>query len=307
MKRCSASFARIAGFTLVELLVVIAIISVLLAMLLPAVQSAREASRRSACSNNLRQLALATHNYETHNKSLPSGSRLTERQNTDGVGWRVLVLPYLEESVLYEEIGPLDNGEITNKEFATPTLFICPSTADSSAAIKGRSNYAGIAGAGATPEVIWDLDSVTYSNVYTDGIYYPESQTRFAQITDGTSQTLALGERSYITNFHIWVNGAVWKGRSKIKKISMRSTKNVRYPINADPEEFGYFSGDPLRPASDPGTLKHNDFYFSSPHPDGAHFSLADSSVQFLSDAIDINLYHDLATRDGGEVDAGDW
>ncbi len=295
------------GFTLVELLVVIAIISVLIALLLPAVQAAREATRRSACANNLRQLALATHNYETHNKALPPGSRLTDKQHKDGVGWRVLVLPYLEESPLYQEIDPQENGDMTNKDFATPAIFICPSTPNSSAASEGRSNYAGVAGAGATPESVWDLTNTFYSDVYTDGIYYPESHIRFAQISDGTSQTLALGERSYMANFHLWVTGAIWIGKSKIKEIAMHATKNVRYPINANPEQFGYFRGDPLIPASNPGTLKHNDFYYGSPHPGGAHFALADSSVQFLSDAIDINLYRDLATRDGGEVDAGGW
>ncbi len=298
---------RSIGFTLVELLVVIAIISVLLAMLLPAVQAAREASRRSACANNLRQLAIATHNYETHKEALPPGSRLTDRQHKDGVGWRVLVLPYLEESPLYEEIAPQENGDITNKDFATPTLFVCPSSPNSTAIGEGRSNYAGIAGAGVTTENVWDLDNTFYSDVYTDGVFYPESHTRFAQITDGTSQTLALGERFYMADFHLWVTGSVWVGRSKIKEISMHATKNVRYPINADPAQFGYFRGDPLRPASDPGTLKTNDFYYSSPHPGGAHFAIADSSVRFLTDTIDINLYRDLATRDGGEVDTGGW
>ena len=297
--------AKPPGFTLVELLVVIAIISILMGLLLPAVQAAREAARASACRNNLRQQAIALHLFESRAGALPPGAALTPQKQQDGVGWRVLVLPQLEEQALYDQIAPQPDGTMTNKDATTPTIYICPSSSHSSAAAEGRSHYAGISGSGASEEAVWDLDNTFYGDVYTDGVLYPGSQVRYSQITDGTSQTLAIGERTYMTDHpvNLWMIGAVWTGRREIDEILTKSSKNVRFPINAPPEEFGYFQGDPNRPSAVRGELKQNDFYFGSPHPGGAHFSLADGSVRFFAEDLDLNLYEDLATRNGGEID----
>ncbi|TWU00355.1 hypothetical protein Pla108_13040 [Botrimarina colliarenosi] len=290
------------AFTLVELLVVIAIIAVLVGLLLPAVQAAREAARRMSCSNQLRQIALAAHLFESKERRFPAGARLTAAQQRDGVGWRVLVLPQLEEQALADAIGVLPTGEMTNKDHPTPGVFICPSTPNGELASDGRSTYAGVAGNGAVE--VWDLDNTFYGDVYTDGILYPDSEVPPSQVLDGLSNTLMFGERAYLVDHavELWMTGAIWTGRARIEEVYQQATKNVRYPINADPGRFGYFRGDPARPASDPGTLKRNDFYFGSFHSGGAHFAFADASVHFLRDDVDINLYRALASRNGGEV-----
>jgi prepilin-type N-terminal cleavage/methylation domain-containing protein len=293
---------RRGAFTLVELLVVIAIIAVLVGLLLPAVQSAREAARRMSCSNQLRQIALAAHLFESKERRFPPGARLTTAQQRDGVGWRVLLLPQLEEQSLADAIGALPSGEMTNKDHPTPQVYICPSVPNSQMAGDGRSTYAGVAGNGAVE--IWDLDNTFYGDVYTDGILYPNSEVPTSQVVDGLSNTLMFGERAYMVDHavELWMTGAIWTGRSRIEEVYQQSTKNVRYPINSDPQRFGYFRGDPQRPANDPGTLKRNDFYFGSFHPGGAHFVFADASVHFLEEDMNALLFGDLSTRAGGEV-----
>lgn len=295
------------GFTLVELLVVISIIGVLIALLLPAVQAAREAARRCSCTNQLRQTALAALNYEATEGHLPAGSVLTPEEGDDGLSWRVLILPYIEEQALFDQIGPQPDGLLDEKKPLTgvPPLFVCPSEPEPPEELaSGWSSYTGVAGPGTAEEGVWDLDPVRYGPTYIDGVYYPDSHTRLSRITDGTSSTLALGERGYANNQDGWTVGVIWDGRDRrrIEKVEMHSTKNVRYPINADPDQFGYFGLDSAKPAGDPGTLKKNDFYFGSDHPGGAYFAMVDGSVHFFTDDLEMPLFRDLATRAGDEV-----
>ncbi|MGL4513010.1 MAG: DUF1559 domain-containing protein [Lacipirellulaceae bacterium] len=294
------------AFTLVELLVVVSIVGVLVALLLPAVQSAREASRRSACANNLHQLAVAAAAYESREGLLPPGSRLHERRASEGVGWRVLILPELEEGDLYDAIGPRDDGGFDNKEpvAGLPHVFTCPSAPAPPGEFGGWgwSSYDGVAGAGTSEGGIRDLKNTIYGDVFEDGLYYPESRVRHAQIVDGSSHTLAVGERAYRDWISQWVVGAIWTGGSnRIEEIAMHATRNVRYPLGGPPEAFGYFARDPDLPAGTTATLLRNDLYFGSHHPGGAHFALADGAAQFFSEGIDVNLYRDMATRHGAK------
>lgn len=294
------------GFTLVELLVVIAIISILIALLLPAVQVAREAARRSSCQNNLKQLGLGLHLFENQQGAFPPGTRMHAQQRKLGTPWRVFVLPHVEYGDLYDRIGPIEsptdpnNGGMENlsaREQAIE-LFHCPSGPRS----EGRdqlSHYSGISGTRAAAET-WSLDDGNFGDVHLDGIFYPESHTRIAEIEDGTSHTLALGERTYI--FNHWLNGATWKQGDPYEYVALGATKNVVYPINASHERLGYYVGDRSAPASAQRIMKLNDLEFASEHPGGAQFGLADGSVHFLAEDLDLNIYQSMATRAGGEV-----
>lgn len=304
------------AFTLVELLVVIAIISMLIALLLPAVQAAREAARRNSCLSQLHQQALALLNHESIHGRLPAGAPLHDSRQKPSLGWRVTVLPYLEESDLYDAIGPTSDGGFTNREPVPrqPQVFVCPSAPLGVGEVStepGRtflaSNYAGIAGSGRTDDGVWPaIDDFFYGSVFRDGALPPGDGVRLGQITDGTSQTLVIGERAYFTGYHHWVEGSFWSGSNPpnrvVEEIALRAVKNVRYPINADPDAFGYHRADSTAPAGAPTTLKPNDFYLGSHHPGGAQFVLVDGSARFLADETDLTLLQDLATRDGGEV-----
>jgi prepilin-type N-terminal cleavage/methylation domain-containing protein/prepilin-type processing-associated H-X9-DG protein len=290
---------RASAFTLVELLVVIAIIGVLLGLLLPAVQAARSAARRSQCANNLKQLGLGLQNYLTHSRTFPPSSRLHRTNYQPGISWRVLSLPYIEQARLYDEIAPLPSGGATS--WAPKRMFLgvfgCPavdldSTDDEETKL---SSYSAISGAGRNGQTV-DLEDDLCGDMDTDGIMYPGSKTTVAMIQDGTSRTLLLGERLYVV--WDWMSGATKVG-NPATSLCMEGSKNIRYPINARHEEFGYYVGDL---EAQPATMLLNHLPFASEHSGGAHFALADGSVLLLSDSIDFTTYQDLATKDGGET-----
>lgn len=288
------------GFTLVELLVVVAIIGVLFGLLLPAVQAAREAARRTQCSNQLRDQTLGLINYESQHQHFPAGARLHDDQRKLSISWRVLVLPFIEQVQLYEQIEPLPDGGAANwsaKSEAFPFLQ-CPSVPDDTPKklLSTGSNYAAIAGASRNDELI-ALETNSCGNCATDGILYVQSQTTTQQIEDGLSSTLLLGERTYV--FRDWMTGAVRSG-SPTNKICSGSVKNIIYPINASFAEFGYHKADFDAPPAQRKTLL-NDLHFGSAHPGGAYFSFADGHVVFLNDELDFTVYQDFATRNGGE------
>jgi prepilin-type N-terminal cleavage/methylation domain-containing protein/prepilin-type processing-associated H-X9-DG protein len=301
--RCRSRYQQAAarsGFTLAELLVVIAIIGVLLAILLPAVQAAREAARRAACTNHLKQLGLALLNYHDQHSAFPPGAHLHERMNQASVGWRVLILPYMEESALYDEIRPLADGGAAHwdpSERAVESL-LCPSGPREGPVIGQLSHFAGISGAYRGESRI-DLEDSFCGDIYTNGILYLQSRTKIADVSDGTSHTLIVGERLYV--FRNWMAGAT---QLTPTTICSGASKNIRFPINADPTRFGYFPGDPEAPPEADRGMLLNDLYFGSGHSGGAQFAYADGSVHFLRDDMDFTVYQDLATRDGGEVAA---
>jgi prepilin-type N-terminal cleavage/methylation domain-containing protein/prepilin-type processing-associated H-X9-DG protein len=274
------------GFTLVELLVVITVISILIGLLLPAVQAAREAARRSSCANNLKQIGLALHAYEGQFRSLPAGAHLHAEEKAVSISWRVMILPFIEQSVLYEEIEPLPNGGSTSfaaRELVIET-YICPSAPFVSQKDAQESFYSGVTGA-KTWQTEFSLGGDTQcGNYFSDGVLYPTSHTKLARITDGTSQTLAVGEQLHV--FHDWLYGARWSGKP-ISRLCIGAARNVSYPINTSPEEV---------------IMPMNDVPFGSEHPGGAQFVFADGSVRYLNSAMDFTVFQDQATKDGSEV-----
>lgn len=293
-----------AGFTLVELLVVIAILGILVSLLLPAVQAARQTARRLHCRNNLKQLALALHHYHDVNQRFPPASTLASREYSSGLSWHVFVLPYIELDPMYDSIDVHhgDNGTNWKPTQALIPTFVCPEVQDvpyvtGEEGLQRATTYVGVSGAGKQGRQM-DLEDNHCGDHFTDGVLYVAGKTRLADIGDGTSATLAVGERIYI--FLRWMDGAYWVD-SPNDKLCVNSSKNIRWPINAPLEEIGFYRYDFDAPLEE-RVLLFNNLMFGSHHSSGANFAFADGSVHFLDDAIEFAVYQDLATRDGGEV-----
>lgn len=282
------------AFTLVELLVVIAIIGILVGLLLPAVQAAREAARRMQCSNNIRQLGLAMHNYESTLKRLPSGWVSNGLSGEPGWGWGAAILPYAEASNLYRQIdfrvAIEEPMHALVRETVVPT-FICPSDIgedlfqisegdghdhDHFAPLVddegeplftiSKSNFVGMSGT-------FELEDAPYNG---NGMFFGNSRTRFRDITDGLSNTLMIGERGSRLGQSIW-HGNIPEAAESMARI-------IGVADHAPNSPIGHFED------------------LSSFHPAGVNFMRADVSVSFLSDSIDEQVYQALATRAGGEV-----
>ncbi|QDV49071.1 DUF1559 domain-containing protein [Gimesia fumaroli] len=291
------------GFTLIELLVVIAIIAILIALLLPAVQQAREAARRSQCKNNLKQIGLALHNYhETHNIFPPGwiGVQPGVGANVEygsGWGWGTMVLPYLDQTPLYNKLN--FNLDINNPAQPaglidqTLTVFRCPSDpADNTFDLEEEGNpgnvlaklavgnYIGVFGS----DELDDCETVPAGTACkSTGLFYQNSNTRFRDITDGTSQTLFVGERRTDKTagwYSTWV-GAVPEGEETFARV-LGATDHV-----------------PNDPAS------HFDD-FSSHHTGGTQFLFGDGRVRFITENIDLGVYQSLSSISGGELTSFD-
>lgn len=286
------------GFTLVELLVVIAIIGVLVALLLPAVQAAREAARRVSCFNNMKQIGLALHNYHDTHKVFPMGwnglEATTNRpyaEGTPGWAWGSFALPYLEQATLADGVVRytlpiLDPANQVARETFLP-VFRCPSDTPAD-----KLFTLGLEGSPNTPLVT--LATASYVGVHgtvelhdceglpigvqcrSDGTFYHLSSTRFADILDGTSNTFAVGERSAMAGFSTWVGVAQGGDEAFARVLGITD-----HPPNSE------------HPHLDD---------FGSQHPGGTNFVLADGSVRLISETVDLAVYRAYATRAGGEV-----
>ncbi len=299
------------GFTLIELLVVITIIGMLTALLLPAVQAAREAARRVQCSNNLKQIGIALHNYHAALGSFPCGAAVGHLADPgpDGTptgtreGWRVYLLPYVEQLGIAEKYLTDTtqmygvNNELTKIRFG---LYCCPSDGEQpfdpyrQDTNQWRTgNYCGVAGG--TGDETLRMERVHCGPHSTSGVLYPKSGVRTADIRDGLSHTLAVGEQ--VNWLRAWTAGAYWTSiYSPLNHTCCMSCKNVRWPINSDPAVYCY------KGCNGPRTVLFNDVFFSSYHPGGVNWLYADGHVDWMGEDVKFPVLQKLATRAGEEM-----
>jgi prepilin-type N-terminal cleavage/methylation domain-containing protein len=326
------------GFTLVELLVVIAIIGVLVALLLPAVQTAREAARRSSCTNNLRQLGLALHNHHDVKLTLPPGGTYYSTCCTPPcyTNWAIEILPYIEQQSLYQLYRQDQLNVSANNNFVGQQRIKtheCPSDA-----LKGKldvpasgprpagqqwmhSSYRAVSGR-ANMQIawgVWDgyepqnwpgnvMDHMYKSLLHAVGMSYngaPVSNSavsamggpeRFANATDGLSNTLMLGEYTTRSNTG---KGTFWAYTYASYNQSSVGAESRLYG-----KPYGASSSDLTGCWALPG--KYGDQMckraFNSEHPSGANWTLGDGSVRFISYNVDMNLLQNMATMAAGET-----
>lgn len=310
--------ARLKGFTLVELLVVIAIIGILVGLLLPAVQAAREAARRMECSNNLKQLSLACHNYhDTYKKLPPTSCDGAYSVNSRGYSWITKVLPFIEQQGIYDGIGIQKgmsalrmNDTFNGKRIREIVLTSvrCPSdtapelvTGNNDVMHNGfgansgsaPTSYKGVCGYN------WGWGGVNINQpggsnhglergngafdrrmITINGTNGADNTTAFRSITDGTANTLLVGESSnnFCNHTGSWLH---FNG----------TTGTCVFPVN-----YKQSNGNPW-----PKKDWTRTYSFHSYHPGGAQFGIADGSVRFVAETMDLKNYRALATIAGGE------
>jgi prepilin-type N-terminal cleavage/methylation domain-containing protein/prepilin-type processing-associated H-X9-DG protein len=309
------------AFTLVELLVVIAIIAILIALLLPAVQQVREAAARAQCMNNLKQIGLALHNYHDVYKHLPPGYAATPpyldgaTDTAPGWGWAAFILPQLEQSNLYHQLNfaqPVQNSP--SIQTLVP-IYLCPSDLFPQGPFPltdGLGNIICMA-APASYAACCGNDASDTTAATGNGVFYRNSQTRLTDITDGTSETILIGERAWAKANGIWAgaapNGVIRRGRYN---PCQPVVSGAWYPAATLVLAHTHLNNALFDPD---GSAGMDDF--SSMHVGGSNFLFADGSVHFLrsvpSDNPDGSFTADglafqaLGTRAGGEVVPGNW
>ncbi len=303
------------GFTLVEVLVVIAIIGLLVALLLPAIQGTREAARRMQCQNNLKQLGIALQLFHDTQRTFPaSGWTTAGPGNPKGkyVGWRPMVLPYLEQENVYRLYDSSANWwEGTNLTVASIPLpiFRCPSTPQVPEVLRAiakpprpaiqfsiqlaPTDYEAMQGVNPT-----SINPQRYNSVNRFAVMYRNSLTRIADIRDGTSTTVAIVECA----------GRPEVYRDGVKRIDFSNDQGIGWADSEGPFSLDGADGAGTREGCTPaaGCTKainaRNDNEPYSFHVGGAQFLFADGHVQFISEDIPLDIMAALCTRAAGEV-----
>jgi prepilin-type N-terminal cleavage/methylation domain-containing protein len=327
-------FSIRSAFTLVELLVVIAIIGVLVALLLPAVQQAREAARRMQCANNLKQIGLAFHNYESTFKVLPPET-MCPATGVHGPTAFVMILPQVEQGALFDRLGSIGFGNTVSYWMGssgakTPLIraildaytvkaYRCPSSLMPAfqTVVDGRlmvPSYAMIAGSNLHQTT--DHNGQNGGHCSAGGLFTGNYPRRFAEASDGTSNTMMVGEQS------AWVAGQKNNFRTAFEPSGpWMGVKNARVPngdgtwsvtgshdantLQADMRSYAMTT---LRDGPNPkGTASYmNNVNCNTPltssHPNGIQVVLADGAVRVVTDNVDLATYKRLADRDDGNA-----
>ena len=286
------------GFTLIELLVVIAIIAILIALLLPAVQQAREAARRTQCKNNLHQIGIAMHNYHDSFRILPPGQVTSVhwlRTDSTMWGWAVMLLPYLDQSPMYNLLTPGDVtlgaalADATRRKGLETSLevFLCPSDSSqllnfdrpiTSPPLQARVRVATANYIAAHGVCAW-----VYGSGRQQGVFGHNSRTRFRDFIDGQSSTIVAGERATTlpgpNNTTAMAGAAIWAGTNQNPQASIWFNPTLPSEYADCVMGLGYA---PINTTS--GPLAGPPHQYSSVHEGGAHFLFGDGSVHFLSE-----------------------
>jgi prepilin-type N-terminal cleavage/methylation domain-containing protein len=310
------------AFTLVELLVVIAIIGVLVALLLPAIQAAREAARRSQCINNVRQFGLAFHNYEAAHRKFPPGD--VSGGSSSGLSVHARLLPYFEQSNLRSLVNvnaPYNDPSNEAARVTAVSLFRCPSDQNDllSPILGAANNYHVNQGTG----ILWSVWPDLVNNPTQpapNGVMFRNSKTGPKDVTDGLSQTAAFAERCMGDS-----NNAIVSKESDsfapgthpanvdealrdclaidINDLTKQSFSDVGAPwLRAYHSTTMYFHGDVPNGRScmfPPGLIMTT---ASSRHVGGVNLLMCDSSARFVGDSVALSVWRALGTRDGDEV-----
>ncbi|MDR3623020.1 MAG: DUF1559 domain-containing protein [Paludisphaera borealis] len=351
------------GFTLIELLVVIAIIAVLIALLLPAVQSAREAARRAQCVNNLKQIALACHNYESSQGCFPMGSRYMMFAEPTGGSctntWWMMhtafnyILPFIEGGNQYNSynfVYTARSGYNLTAAHTTVNSFICPSDLDwvpkafdPTLTQYTHGSYGMSRGRNENIYFNWavaafpDPGAPYYDKCNADpgdGMFGMDSSVRISGVTDGTSNTFLFGEMSRwndnkgpgvyneVNATAAFTMGAGATGTGFFDNEVRPQTGAFVIPrLNAPPDRKGdifsacfsapivptdWFNPAIQSPAALAACMNLGQWAFRSQHPGGGNFSMADGSVRFVKDSVNMAAYRGLGTRAGAEVISAD-
>jgi prepilin-type N-terminal cleavage/methylation domain-containing protein/prepilin-type processing-associated H-X9-DG protein len=311
---------RRAGFTLIELLVVIAIIAVLIALLLPAVQSAREAARRIQCVNNLKQIGLACHNYHESRGALPGADMVFNQTELSAL---TMLLPMMEQTNVYNAVnfsyGYADPPNTTSM-YTLVSEFICPSDQSNPLpALGGQTNYMADMGSG----IVWQEPiGPNVGMPKPNGIFHGNSATKFAEITDGLSNTGLFSERVLADGNNSQVSPVADVFFSPAAPTTVDQAYQICQALDITnlQNQFPLFMGAPWLCGQHiflhvgPPNGRSCGFFAalratmppSSFHPGGVNLLLADGSVRFVKNTVDLATWRALGTMSGGEVISSD-
>jgi prepilin-type N-terminal cleavage/methylation domain-containing protein/prepilin-type processing-associated H-X9-DG protein len=290
------------GFTLIELLVVIAIIAVLISLLLPAVQAAREAARRVQCVNNLMNVGIALQNYESSYELLPPGvindtGPIQSIPKGYHASWILQLLPFVEQGAVarrFDDRVGVYAAENSTARGMVMSIFLCPS--DNGGPRRGPGSF------GMNNYAACHNDVEAPIDVNNKGVFFLNSHLRSEDISDGTANTLYVGEKRLADAALGWASGT----RDTLRNTGTALNKTAALAGFFPDEDEALEVGEPRPSTPAAGTTLTQVGGFGSSHPGGANFNFGDGSVKFLKNSINAKVYRYLGNRADGEMISAD-